>query len=96
MAALAFIAAALVCIIAAFVFRVARTEQELADDERLRAFIWLPTPILMIVASFYVVKRFDGSLPKLSAFSILILASLVFAALALVVTVGFGTTTPHK
>jgi hypothetical protein len=96
MFALIFVAAALICAIAALFCHTVPTEPELEDDERLRAFLWLPTPLIMLIASFYAVKRFDGSLPKLSPFLILMLSCLGFTILALIAFVASGIGAPHK
>jgi len=96
MLALILIGASLVCAIAAVFGRRVPTEQEIRDDERLRKIIWLPGLIVAVVASFYAVKRFDGSSPKPSRFLILITASFVFAVLACVALVGFGVSAPQK
>jgi cytochrome bd-type quinol oxidase subunit 2 len=96
MAALILIGASLVCAIAALFGRRVPTEQEIRDDERLRKFLWLPGLIVVVVASIYAVKRFDGSSSRSFRFPILIVASFIFAVLACVALSGFGVSAAQK
>jgi multisubunit Na+/H+ antiporter MnhB subunit len=87
MLALILIAASLVSLIAAFIFKPALTEQELEENEKFKALMWLPNGIVMLIAAFYTLKRVGEGPPRLSAFSVLVFVCLIlmvagFVALA--------------
>lgn len=91
MAVLIFLAAALGCLVAAFFFQAAPTEHELEENERLKEILWLPSIVIMVFAAFHTLRRLhNGPPPRLSAFTVLIFASLGFIILGGVALVGFG------
>ena len=96
MLALLLIAASFVSLIVAFVFKPTPTEQDLEDDEKLKAVIWLPNGIVMIIAAFYALKRVGEGPPKFSAFSVLVFVCLVFLVAGFVALAWGGVSGPHK